>query len=106
VPDLNRRQLIRAAAAAAFLPPGPRIFGRAAAQPVSRVRPGDPAWPSAALWDRLKRDVGGRLIEIRSPFGVLPQVRSAAPAFSKALYTAGRAALPFYVLCERGKERT
>ncbi len=48
----------------------PRIFGRAAAQPVSRVRPGDPAWPSVALWDRLKRDVGGRLIEIRSPFGV------------------------------------
>ena len=69
-PDLNRRQLIRAAAAAAFLPPGPRIFGRAAAQPVSRVRPGDPAWLSAARWDRLKRDVGGRLVEIRSPFGV------------------------------------
>jgi hypothetical protein len=69
-PELNRRQLIRATAAAAFLPSVPRIFGRAAAQPVSRVRPGDPAWPSAALWDRLKRDVGGRLIEIRSPFGV------------------------------------
>ena len=68
--DLNRRQLIRAAGAAAFLLPVPRIFGRAAAQPVSRVRPGDPAWPSAALWDRLKRDVGGRLIEIRSPFDV------------------------------------
>jgi len=68
--DLNRRQLIRAAGAAAFLLPVPGIFGRAAAQPVSRVRPGDPAWPSAALWDRLKRDVGGRLIEIRSPFGV------------------------------------
>jgi len=67
---LNRRQLIRAAAAAAFLPPVTRIFGRAAAQPVSRVRPGDPAWPSAARWDRLKRDVGGRLIEIRSPLGV------------------------------------
>ena len=67
---MNRRQLIRAAAAAALLPPVPRIFGRAAAQPVSRVRPGDPTWPSAALWDRLKRDVGGRLIEIRSPFGV------------------------------------
>ena len=67
---MNRRQLIRAAAAAAFLPLVPRIFARAAAQPVSRVRPGDPAWPSAARWDRLKRDVGGRLIEIRSPFGV------------------------------------
>src|SRR5215471_5858480 len=49
---------------------GTAIFSRAAAQPVSRVRPGDPAWPSAALWDRLKRDVGGRLIEMRSPFAV------------------------------------
>jgi hypothetical protein len=26
--------------------------------------------PSSASWDRLNRDVGGRLIEVRSPFGV------------------------------------
>ena len=37
---------------------------------MSRVRPRDPAWPPAAAWDRLKRDVGGRLIEVRSPFAV------------------------------------
>ena len=69
-PGLNRRQLIKAATAGAFLPAVSRIFHNAAAQPVSRVRPGDSAWPSAALWDQLKRDVGDRLIEIRSPFGV------------------------------------
>jgi hypothetical protein len=69
-PGLNRRQPIKAATAAAFLPAVSRIFHDAAAQPVSRVRPGDPAWPPAVLWDQLKRDVGGRLIELRSPFGV------------------------------------
>jgi FAD/FMN-containing dehydrogenase len=33
----------------------------------SRVRPGDPAWPSEADWNRLSRGVGGRLVEVRSP---------------------------------------
>ena len=39
----------------------------AASRPVSRVRPGDPAWPSEASWDRLDRDVGGRLVKVQSP---------------------------------------
>jgi FAD/FMN-containing dehydrogenase len=39
----------------------------AAAQPQARVRLGDPAWPSEASWDQLDRDVGGRLIKVRSP---------------------------------------
>jgi hypothetical protein len=43
---------------------------QAAPRPASRVRPGDPGWPSSASWERLNRDVGGRLIEVRSPFGV------------------------------------
>lgn len=34
----------------------------------SRGRPGDPGWPSGATWARLKRDVGGRLLELKSPF--------------------------------------
>jgi FAD/FMN-containing dehydrogenase len=34
---------------------------------VSRVRPGDAAWPSEASWERLSRYVGGRLVEVRSP---------------------------------------
>src|SRR4051812_17295379 len=33
-----------------------------------RVRPGDPAWPSDALWNELRAAVGGRLIAPRSPF--------------------------------------
>jgi FAD/FMN-containing dehydrogenase len=37
------------------------------ARPVRRVRPGDPLWPSEASWDRLRREVGGRLIRLESP---------------------------------------
>src|SRR5271167_2601166 len=33
----------------------------------SRVRPGDPAWPSQAEWHQLSKDVGGRLIKVQSP---------------------------------------
>ena len=34
---------------------------------ISRVRPGDSGWPSEASWDRLSRDVGGRLVKVQSP---------------------------------------
>jgi FAD/FMN-containing dehydrogenase len=61
-----------AAAAAPLLPslsswtlaPRPAV---AASRPLSRVRPGDPAWPSEASWSRLGRQVGGRLVKVRSP---------------------------------------
>jgi len=33
----------------------------------SRVRPSDPSWPTAASWERLKQQVGGRLIPVESP---------------------------------------
>jgi FAD/FMN-containing dehydrogenase len=38
-----------------------------AAQPVRRVRPGDPSWPSEASWASLRREVHGRLITVESP---------------------------------------
>jgi FAD/FMN-containing dehydrogenase len=34
----------------------------------ARVRPGDPAWPSASDWSRLARALGGRLVATTSPF--------------------------------------
>ena len=66
---------MRAGAAAGALLPG-RWSGTLALasppgggqpDPASRVRPGDPAWPSAASWARLRRAVGGRLIAVQSP---------------------------------------
>ena len=35
-----------------------------------RVRPGDPAWPPQASWERLRQRVEGRLIKVQSPLNV------------------------------------
>ncbi|HEX6794751.1 MAG TPA: FAD-binding oxidoreductase [Casimicrobiaceae bacterium] len=35
---------------------------------MSRVRPGDPDWPSAARWAELEQQTGGRLIKVQSPW--------------------------------------
>ncbi|QJD99299.1 FAD-binding oxidoreductase [Massilia forsythiae] len=34
----------------------------------TRVRPGTPAWPAASEWQRLRRETGGRLQALASPF--------------------------------------
>jgi len=63
---MNRRRLLAAAAILA-LPAvfSPRLLLRAAQRTLpDRVRPGDPAWPSAAAWDTLKRNVDGNLRQV------------------------------------------
>jgi len=62
-----RRRLITAALAAAAWPTAARPGNAAVPVPLSRVRPGDPAWPSDAAWDRLRQQVGGRLTRLRPP---------------------------------------
>ncbi|MBN9559799.1 MAG: FAD-binding oxidoreductase [Alphaproteobacteria bacterium] len=61
---MRRRHLLALAGTLPLLPIPPT---RAAA-PLRRVRPTDPGWPAPARWEQLKRDVGGRLVELRSPF--------------------------------------
>ena len=39
----------------------------AQAKPLRRVRPGEPGWPSVSEWERLRGQVGGRLIKLESP---------------------------------------
>ncbi len=71
---MNRRHLLIGAALAPL--------GRFLAKPFSpsaqaaetssgpfprRLRPSDASWPSAADWDRLRQQTGGRLIEVQSP---------------------------------------
>ena len=71
LPRMNRRKFLKQIGAIPALP-GIASFlaARAAgAAPLSRVRPGDPAWPNAASWDKLKQQVGGRLIPVPSPLG-------------------------------------
>ena len=63
---LSRRRLLKISVGLPFI----RMIARgalAAAPPQARVRLGDPAWPSEASWDQLDRDVGGRLLKVRSP---------------------------------------
>jgi FAD/FMN-containing dehydrogenase len=66
---MSRRRLLQITAG---LPFARRLwrwaFAPARAAPAfSRIRPGDPAWPSEAMWEELNRGVGGRLIKVRSP---------------------------------------
>jgi FAD/FMN-containing dehydrogenase len=68
---MSKRRLLRTLAAIPFLS---GISSAVAATPAagqvrshSRARPQDPGWPSEADWDRLSRDVSGRLIKVRSP---------------------------------------
>jgi len=51
----------------------------AAAQLARYVRPGEPGWPSPAEWAALSESVGGRLVQVQSPFVVCePDVGSPA----------------------------
>src|SRR5688500_16994825 len=59
---MKRRDLLKATLALPLLRCGTSQTPRA------RVRPGDPGWPSAADWDRLRQRVGGRLLQPVSPF--------------------------------------
>ncbi|MBV8417236.1 MAG: FAD-dependent oxidoreductase, partial [Verrucomicrobia bacterium] len=45
---------------------------------VYRLRPGDPDWPTEAVWDRLRRDVLGNLVKVCSPFAELTGVPPAS----------------------------
>jgi len=72
---MHRRDLLKAALTLPLLP-WALSPAAAAALPTpltggalrSRVRPGDPGWPTAAQWDQLKGKVGGRLQALHSPF--------------------------------------
>jgi hypothetical protein len=72
---MDRRSFLKAALA---LPLVPGSAGAQTAPGLSRVRPGQPGWPSAASWDDLNRDVGGHLIKLQSPLGVCQDSPSGA----------------------------
>src|ERR1700722_10578170 len=59
---MNRRRALQVVACAAGFP----LWARAGSA-FRRRRPGDPAWPLRAQWDRLDKAVGGNLIAVRSP---------------------------------------
>jgi FAD/FMN-containing dehydrogenase len=65
VPPAAGQDLRSADPAPAQVPP-PAV---AAGARFRRVRPSDPAWPSAERWDQLNRDVNGHLIAVRPLLG-------------------------------------
>ena len=72
---MKRRDLLKAAATLPLLPlllrsgtTLARGAGAVATSLRSRLRPGEPGWPAAAEWEQLKRQVGGRLLKLASPF--------------------------------------
>jgi FAD binding domain len=94
---MNRRQFLKRATAISILSTGCsqvlRTSVKGAAQPVRRIRPDDPSWPSAASWNRLGREVRGRLIKVKSPLTACqtaPEGASCAEVF-KALKN------PYYI---------
>jgi hypothetical protein len=69
---MNRRTLLKPAAASSLLAAGMPLAGSSAdpaptGKTRRRVRPSDQSWPSIAEWEGLNQAVGGRLIEIESP---------------------------------------
>jgi FAD/FMN-containing dehydrogenase len=66
---MNRRDFLLRTAALPVLA-GLSPLAWAETKPVSRVRPGQPGWPSPTEWDGLRRRVAGRLIDVRSPLPV------------------------------------
>lgn len=80
---MDRRSLLKSVATAAVTGGLAAVWpGRPAAEvPVfrRRIRPGDPDWPSAADWERLRKAVGGRLIPVTSPYAACRRDAEGAP---------------------------
>jgi FAD/FMN-containing dehydrogenase len=76
---MNRRSLLERVAATAILSIGRSAWAASTASgDFRRVRPSDPAWPSAADWAKLKEDVGGRLIKVQPLLAGCVDARSAS----------------------------
>jgi FAD/FMN-containing dehydrogenase len=73
----NRRRFLTTVATLPLLAAMPAL-ALAEAPATSRVRPGQPGWPSAARWDELRQAVGGRLVEVNSPLRACDDAKSAA----------------------------
>ena len=85
---MDRRSLLKIAAALPFAKgffAGP-ASAKAGAAPFSRVRPGDPSWPSDETWQELGRRLEGQLIKVASPLSACadaPSSDSCAQVFKE-----------------------
>jgi hypothetical protein len=72
---VKRRKILKASLSGALLTGDILGLGQAATQRAKpsaatgfRMRPGEPGWPAPSEWDKLRRDTGGRLLKLESPF--------------------------------------
>ena len=70
MPEMQRRTLLKAAAALPLVSCSAAPVRAAAVQAARSVRPGEPGWPGPAEWAKLSKSVGGRLVKVNSPFAV------------------------------------
>jgi FAD/FMN-containing dehydrogenase len=89
---MHRRSLLKGAASLPLLALGSSLQGATATR-LKRVRPGDPAWPTAADWQKLNDTVGGALLPGHALFGACESDRGSA-ACKDALSNIGN---PFYI---------
>ena len=104
----TRRRLLHIAAAVPLFPGtwfsllAPKRAAAATVKPRSRVRPGDPAWPSEERWRSLGQEVQGALIKVQSPLaGCL-----AAPAGPACAQMFKMASNPYFLGDEVGLTQT
>ena len=105
---MNRRQFLKSAAALPVFQIGCSHVSktsakRAASSPSARrVRPGGLAWPSAASWDRLNRELGGHLIKVQSPLVACQK----APTSAACSEVFNKLKNPYYIGDEPGLTQT
>jgi len=89
-----RRQLLKHAAAAPLFGLASLADSRADAAPaLGRIRPPDAAWPSAAQWEGLNAEVGGKLVKPQTVW----EACAAAPGSGECLATLKQVRNPFYL---------
>src|SRR5262245_59268272 len=66
---MNRRTFLKGTGSAALLTMMPRVIG--AASTVRRSRPGDASWPSKSAWKQPNETLGGNLLPVDFPLGIL-----------------------------------
>src|SRR6516164_4650054 len=69
---------------------------------VQRTRPSDPSWPTAASWEKLKRQVGGQLIPVPSPLAPCKD----APASPECAARIEEMRYPFFIGEQAGGTQT
>jgi FAD/FMN-containing dehydrogenase len=106
---MNRRSFFRRLASLRLLPflwRGSANASQAAVKvtgsPARRVRPSDPAWPTAESWEKLNQEVGGHLIRVESPLAAC----SNGPDSSSCQEVLKNLQNPYYVGDQPGATQT